>query len=160
MQLERSETMELASPEDVVRARQGVRNRAVAVGFSLVDQTKFVTAASEIARNTLIHGGGGSMHIEILSEGKRNGVRLIFRDKGPGIADLTLAMRDGYSTGGGLGMGLPGAKRLCNDFDLSSKPGEGTTVTLVRQFCRARCAIGGRALNLLIDVLAAGPRKG
>jgi serine/threonine-protein kinase RsbT len=117
---------------DVVRVRQEVRNRAAALGFSLVDQTKFVTAASEIARNTIDHGGGGTVRIEALNEIGRRGLRLIFEDQGPGIADLKLALQDGYSTSGGLGMGLPGSKRLSNEFHVESAPEKGTKVTLVR----------------------------
>jgi serine/threonine-protein kinase RsbT len=132
VQVERTSTLEVRTPEDVVKVRQEVRNRTAAVGFSLVDQTKFVTAASEIARNTIDHGGGGRAHIEtVLLTGKR-GVRLIFEDQGPGIADIKLAMQDGYSTGGGLGMGMPGSKRLSNEFYVESTPGKGTKVTLVR----------------------------
>jgi serine/threonine-protein kinase RsbT len=101
-------------------------------GFSLVDQTKLVTAASEIARNTMTYGGGGAVLIEPLNNGGRRGLRLTFEDKGPGIADLELAMKDGYSSGGGLGLGLSGARRLSNDFEIVSKPGEGTRVSLTR----------------------------
>src|SRR5262245_20166280 len=130
VQVERTSTLEVRTPEDVVRVRQEVRNRTAAVGFSLVDQTKFVTAASEIARNTIDHGGGGQARVEtILLAGKR-GVRLTFEDRGPGIADIGLAMQDGYSTGGGMGM--PGSKRLSNEFYVESTPGKGTKVTLVR----------------------------
>jgi len=130
--VERTSTLEVRTSEDVVKVRQEVRNRTAAAGFSLVDQTKFVTAASEIARNTIDHGGGGIARVEtIFSAGKR-GVRLVFEDAGPGIADIALAMQDGYSSGGGLGMGLPGAKRLSNEFCVESTPGKGTKVTLVR----------------------------
>ena len=132
MQVERTSTLEVRTPEDVVKVRQEVRNRTAAVGFSLVDQTKFVTAASEIARNTIEHGGGGLARVEtIITAGKR-GVRLIFEDQGPGITDVGLAMQDGYSTGGGLGMGMPGAKRLSNEFCLESTSGRGTKVILIR----------------------------
>jgi serine/threonine-protein kinase RsbT len=116
----------------VVRVRQAVRARAVGVGFSLVDQTKIVTAASEIARNTVDYGGGGTARIEVVRNGQRRGVRLTFTDQGPGIADLTMALKDGYTTGSGLGLGLSGAKRLCNEFDVRSAPGQGTVVTLAR----------------------------
>jgi serine/threonine-protein kinase RsbT len=102
------------------------------VGFSLVDQTKFVTAASEIARNTIDHGGGGVAQVETISDIGKRGVRIIFEDEGPGIADIGLAMRDGYTSGSGLGMGLPGAKRLSNEFCIESTPGKGTKVTLIR----------------------------
>ena len=132
MQTDSDETMPLRSSDDVVRVRQKVRARAVAAGFSLVDQTKIVTAASEIGRNTVDYGGGGTMRIEVLRNGQRRGVRLTFTDQGPGIADLSLALTDGYTTGGGLGLGLTGAKRLCNEFDIKSTPGEGTTVTIAR----------------------------
>ena len=124
--------MPLRSSDDVVRVRQAVRTRAVAAGFSLVDQTKIVTAASEIGRNTVDYGGGGTLRIEVLRDGARRGVRLTFADKGPGIADMAQALKDGYSTGGGLGLGLSGAKRLSNEFDIKSTAGQGTTVTLAR----------------------------
>ena len=132
MQVERTRTVAVQTTEDVVKARQLVRQAMAAMKFSLVDQTKLVTAASEIARNTVIYGGGGSLRMEALTDGARKGLRLVFEDKGPGIADVGLALTDGYTTGGGLGMGLPGAKRLCSEFDLVSEPGEGTRVTLVR----------------------------
>jgi serine/threonine-protein kinase RsbT len=132
MQIESAEEMPLRASDDVVRVRQAVRTRAVAAGFSLVDQTKIVTAASEIARNTVDYGGGGTMRLEVLRDGQRRGVRLTFVDQGPGIADLSLALKDGYSTGTGLGLGLSGAKRLCNEFDVKSAPGQGTTVMLAR----------------------------
>jgi serine/threonine-protein kinase RsbT len=132
VQVERTSTLEVRTPEDVVKVRQEVRHRTAAAGFSLVDQTKFVTAASEIARNTIDHGGGGQARVEtILLAGKR-GVRLTFQDQGPGIANIELAMQDGYSTGGGLGMGMPGSKRLSNEFYVESTPGKGTKVILVR----------------------------
>jgi serine/threonine-protein kinase RsbT len=132
MIVEKDETLAITSADDVVRVRQLVRARALEVGFSLVDQTKIITAASEIARNTLDYGGGGTARVELVRNGVRRGVRLVFADKGPGIADMSLAMTDGYTTGAGLGLGLTGAKRLCNEFDIVSKPGEGTTVTLAR----------------------------
>ena len=132
MLTESDETMPLRASVDVVRVRQAVRARAVAAGFSLVDQTKLITAASEIGRNTVDYGGGGTLRIEVLSNGRRRGVRLTFVDQGPGIADLPLAMKDGYTSGGGLGLGLGGAKRLSNEFDIRSAPGEGTVVTLAR----------------------------
>jgi len=109
-----------------------VRAWAVDVGFGLVDQTKIVTAASELARNAFIYGGGGTVRLEVLNNGSRKGLRLTFQDHGPGIADIELAMKDGYSTGTGLGLGLSGAKRLSNEFDLRSTPGEGTRVTITR----------------------------
>ena len=132
MLIETGETMPLRNSDDVVRVRQAVRVRAVACGFSLVDQTKIVTAASEIARNTVDYGGGGVLRIEALRDGQRRGVRLTFTDQGPGIPDLELAMKDGYTTGGGLGLGLSGAKRLSNEFAITSTPGQGTVVTLAR----------------------------
>lgn len=112
--------------------RQLVRKRAVEIGFSLVDQTKIVTAASEIGRNTVIYGGGGVVTIEHLEEGGRQGLRLVFEDHGPGIPNLELAMRDGYTTGAGLGLGLGGAKRLVNDFEIDTKVGGGTRIALTR----------------------------
>ena len=118
--------------EDVVAIRQAVRQRAVELGFNLVDQTKIVTAASELARNTVQYGGGGTVTIEALEELGRRGLRLTFADNGPGIPDVELAMKDGYTTGGGLGLGLSGARRLSNDFHIHSKPGEGTRVTITR----------------------------
>jgi serine/threonine-protein kinase RsbT len=122
----------IRTQEDIVRVRQATRESAVAQAFSLIDQTKLVTAASEIARNTLDYGGGGEVEIVRVSEPPRRGVRLVFTDQGPGIADVELALKDGYTTGGGLGLGLGGAKRLSNDFSVVSKPGEGTQVTIAR----------------------------
>lgn len=127
-----SEERQIKSPEDVVAVRQAVRQRAVELGFNLVDQTKMVTAASELARNTLQYGGGGTVRVEALHEGTRHGLRLVFEDRGPGISDVELAMRDGYTTGGGLGLGLSGAKRLSNEFHIDSRPGEGTRIAIVR----------------------------
>jgi len=132
MIVEADDTMPVRSSDDVVRARQAVRARAIAAGFSLVDQTKIITAASEVARNTVDYGGGGTMHIELLRNGQRRGVRLTFKDQGPGIADISLAMKDGYTTGQGLGLGLSGAKRLVNEFAITSAPGQGTEVILAR----------------------------
>lgn len=128
----REEILGIHSDEDVVRVRQVTRQWAVAIAFSLVDQTKLVTAASELARNTLIHGGGGSTRIEELLEGSRRGLRLTFEDKGPGIADVPQALRDGHTTGTGLGLGLGGARRLSSEFDISSVPGQGTRVSITR----------------------------
>jgi serine/threonine-protein kinase RsbT len=108
------------------------RNWALETGLSLVDQTKIVTAASELARNTILYGGGGSVRLDLLEDSGRKGLRLVFEDHGPGIPDVQLALKDGYTTGDGLGLGLSGAKRLCNEFDLYSKLGEGTRVTIVR----------------------------
>jgi serine/threonine-protein kinase RsbT len=132
MPLTRSDKLPVASDGDVVAVRQRVRALAVESGFSLVDQTKIVTAASELARNTVVHGGGGTAEIEGLVEGARRGIRLTFRDHGPGIPDLQAAMRDGFTTGAGLGLGLGGAKRLCNEFDIQSTPGDGTVVRITR----------------------------
>jgi serine/threonine-protein kinase RsbT len=128
----KDESLPVRTSEDVVRVRQAVRGQAILAGFSLVDQTKIVTAASEIARNTLDYGGGGEARIETLHDGARHGVRVTFTDQGPGIADLALAMADGYTTGNGLGLGLGGAKRLSNEFAIESKPGVGTKVTFAR----------------------------
>ena len=122
----------ILTSEDVVLVRQAVRAHAVQAGFSLVDQTKLVTAASELARNALEHGGGGSMRLELINDGVRRAVRLTFQDSGPGITDIQQALKDGFSTGGGLGLGLSGAKRLSNEFDIVSAPGQGTRVTIAR----------------------------
>ena len=127
-----ADTLPLTASEHVVIVRQAVRQRAIDIGLSLVDQTKIVTAASELGRNTIQHGGGGEVTVEIISDGVRKGIRLSFRDQGPGIADIALAMKDGYSTGGGLGLGLSGAKRLSNEFSISSVPGGGTCVVITR----------------------------
>lgn len=124
--------MTIQCSQDVVLVRQAVRQFAVKLGFSLVDQTKIVTAASEIARNTLDYGGGGTVKVEVLQEGMRQGLRLVFEDSGPGIPDIDLALKDGYTTGGGLGMGLSGAKRLMNEFSIVSHVGEGTCVTITK----------------------------
>lgn len=126
-----AETIPVQSEPDVVGVRRRVRELASQLGFSLVEQTKVVTAASELARNTVIYGGGGSLQIETLN-GPRTGLRLIFEDKGPGIPDIDLALRDGFTTGSGLGLGLGGAKRLVNDFEVKSRVGEGTTITATR----------------------------
>lgn len=126
-----SETMPLVSEPDVVNARRRVREVAAQLGFSLVDQTKVVTAASELARNTLIHGHGGNMELATLN-GPRVGLRLTFEDKGPGIPDIQLALRNGFTTGSGLGLGLGGAKRLVNEFEVISKTGEGTKIIATR----------------------------
>lgn len=131
MAVVRSETLPVASEPDVVVARRRVREVASETGLSLVDQTKLVTAASELARNTLIHGGGGTMQLESLN-GPRVGIRLTFQDSGPGIPDVELALRDGFTTGAGLGLGLGGSKRLVNEFEIESKPGSGTKVSITR----------------------------
>jgi len=123
----------IRSGDDVVRVRQQVRAAAAENGLSLVDQTKLVTAASELARNTLVHGGGGTALVELVkSPNGRKGVKLHFTDEGPGIADIGLALTDGWSTGTGLGLGLSGARRLVDEFELSSQPGTGTSVTVVK----------------------------
>jgi serine/threonine-protein kinase RsbT len=123
----------IQSGDDVVRVRQQVRTAAAKHGLSLVDQTKLVTAASELARNTLVYGGGGVARVEsVTSPAGRAGVRLQFSDQGPGIPDLDLALTDGWTSGGGLGLGLSGARRLVDEFELISKPGEGTSVTVVK----------------------------
>jgi len=122
----------LERDEHIVIVRQTVRQRAVELGFSLVDQTKIVTAASELARNTIQHGGGGEARIEVVNDGARRGLRLTFDDHGPGIPDIALAMRDGYTTAGGLGLGLSGAKRLSNEFSIVSAVGQGTSITITR----------------------------
>jgi serine/threonine-protein kinase RsbT len=128
----RDDVKPIRTGEDVVTVRRLVREWAIEAGFSLVDQTKLVTAASELARNALQHGGGGSVHVEMLNDGPRRGIRLEFSDEGPGIVDLARAMQDGYSTGGGLGLGLGGARRLTEDFKIDSAPGQGTRVQIAR----------------------------
>jgi serine/threonine-protein kinase RsbT len=132
MSVLRTETMPIQSDGDVVLVRQKVRAWCVDLGFGLVDQTKMVTAASELARNALIHGGGGTVQVDALNDGARKGLRLTFEDRGPGIPDIELAMRDGYSTGTGLGLGLSGSKRLCSEFEVRSTVGEGTRITIAR----------------------------
>ena len=122
----------IRTQEDIVRVRQATRENAVAHGFSLVDQTKLVTAASELARNTLDYGHGGEVEIARLLDGARKGLRLIFSDQGPGIEDLEKALTDGFSTGGGLGLGLSGARRLSNEFTIDSAPGKGTRIVIAR----------------------------
>src|SRR5689334_13198410 len=132
MTLLKHEVMEVGSSADIVRVRQQVRAWASELGFGLVDQTKIVTAASELARNTLDYGGGGTVRLEAHNDGPRRGLRLVFEDQGPGIPDIELALKDGYTTGNGLGLGLGGAKRLSSEFLIQSKPGEGTKVTITR----------------------------
>jgi serine/threonine-protein kinase RsbT len=124
--------MEIRTSDDVVQIRQQVRARAIQAGLGLVDQTKIVTAASELARNTLDYGGGGTVTIQPINDGIRHGLRLTFEDKGPGIPDIPLALRDGYTTGSGLGLGLSGAKRLSNEFSIESTVGVGTRITIAR----------------------------
>jgi len=128
----RDDTLSLRSSEDIVLIRQAVRTAAVDLRLSLVDQTKIVTAASELARNTLDYGGGGTVRIQALQDGSRRGLRLTFEDKGPGIPDVERALKDGYTTGSGLGLGLGGARRLSSEFAIESRPGEGTKVTIAR----------------------------
>lgn len=128
----RDETLEIRSSGDVVRVRQLVRSWAAELGFSLVDQTKLVTGASELGRNTLEHGRGGHVRIEMLNDGPRRGLRMTFEDEGPGIADIQLALSDGYSTGSGLGLGLGGTRRLMSEFKIQSEVGKGTRVQVVR----------------------------
>ena len=127
-----AQLLPVRASSDVVLVRQAVRTAAAAIGFSLVDQTKIVTAASELARNALEHGKGGSCRIETLEEGIRLGLRLVVEDNGPGISDIKLALTDGYTTGNGMGLGLSGSKRLVNEFDLWSRVGEGTRVTVTK----------------------------
>jgi serine/threonine-protein kinase RsbT len=122
----------LQSDVDVVAARRGVTEWAREIGLTVLDRTKVVTAASELARNTVIYGQGGTMSLEIVRDGGREGLRLTFEDHGPGIADIDRALEDGFSTGGGMGLGLPGARRLVNEFELTSTEGVGTCVTIVR----------------------------
>ena len=127
-----SKTLTLKTSEDVVRMRQTVRERAVELGFGLVDQTKLVTAASELARNTILYGGGGEVMLEVVTQGDRRGICLTFSDRGPGIPNIELALKDGYTSGSGLGLGLGGAKRLSNEFNIVSQVGAGTRVTIKR----------------------------
>ena len=132
MNIDRHDSMPITTDDDIVRVRQSVRDWAVGLGFSLVDQTKLVTAASELARNTLIYGRGGTLKLEALTNDRKRGLRLTFVDEGPGIADVDLALKDGYTTGNGLGLGLSGARRLSQDFQITSKAGEGTRVVIAR----------------------------
>ena len=132
METKIADSLPVKTEEDIVRVRQKTRTVAQKTGLSLVDQTKIVTAASELARNTLVYGGGGKVLIESVEEKGRNGVRLTFEDKGPGIADLELALHDGYTSGTGLGLGLSGARRLSNEFRIESRLGEGTQVSITR----------------------------
>jgi serine/threonine-protein kinase RsbT len=128
----KNDTMEIRASDHVVLVRQAVRKWAIDLGFSLVDQTKMITAASELARNTLDYGGGGTVRLEALENGHSRGLRLTFEDQGPGIPDIDKALTDGYTTGKGLGMGLSGSKRLVNEFEIASRVGEGTRVTITR----------------------------
>jgi serine/threonine-protein kinase RsbT len=132
MSVTRSDVLPLRSEQDIVLARQFVRKLAQEIGFGIVDQTKLVTAASELARNAVIYWGGGTLRWEVLADGVRKGLRLHFIDEGPGIADLTQAMTDGWSSGTGMGLGLSGAKRLVNEFEIDTRVGQGTRVTIAR----------------------------
>jgi serine/threonine-protein kinase RsbT len=132
MPVTRTETLPIRTENDVVTVRQAVRRWAGELGFGLVDSTKIVTAASELARNALIHGGGGTVRLESIVEGTRKGLRLTFEDHGPGIEDVNLALTDGYTTGTGLGLGLSGSKRLVSEFEIISRVGEGTRVTVTK----------------------------
>lgn len=132
MPVSKTDTLNVRSSTDIVLIRQAVRNWTAELGFSLVDQTKMITAASELARNSLEYGGGGRVIFESLQLGSKRGLRLTFEDHGPGIPDIGLAMKDGYTSGKGMGLGLGGAKRLVNEFELQSTVGEGTRVTITR----------------------------
>lgn len=132
MSVTKSDALQLRTEQDIVHARQAVRKLAIELGFSLVEQTKMVTAASELARNTVTYGGGGALHWELLLEGIRKGLRLTFKDEGPGIADVGQAMTDGWTSGAGMGLGLSGAKRLVNEFEIETAVGKGTRVTITR----------------------------
>jgi serine/threonine-protein kinase RsbT len=130
--VQKTETVPIRTSSDVVLVRQRVRVLAIEMKFSLVEQTKIVTAASELGRNTLEHGGGGSLELAVITNGARRGICLRFIDQGPGIADVALALKDGYTSGSGMGLGLGGSKRLMNEFEIDTKPGSGTTVTVIR----------------------------
>ncbi|MES2788524.1 MAG: anti-sigma regulatory factor [Planctomycetota bacterium] len=132
MSVIKSDEMPIRSEQDIVLARQAVRKMTQDLKFSIVDQTKFITAASELARNTLIYGGGGDLRLDVVEEGMRKGARLTFKDEGPGIPDMAQAMTDGWTSGNGMGLGLSGSKRLVNEFDIESAPGKGTRVTITR----------------------------
>jgi serine/threonine-protein kinase RsbT len=132
MSVTKSDVLPLRSEQDIVLARQAVRKLTQEIGFGIVDQTKMVTAASELARNAVIYGGGGVLRWEVLAEGVRKGLRLHFVDEGPGIPDLAQAMTDGWTSGTGMGLGLSGAKRLVNEFEIDSRVGHGTRVTIAR----------------------------
>ncbi len=132
MKINRNETIRLRASEDISYIRQKVRTWMAELHFNLVEQTKIVTAASELARNTIEHGGGGTAQLFVLTDGRRTGLKLIFEDNGPGIPDLELALKDGYSTGSGLGLGLSGSKRLADEFDLKSEPDKGTCITIIK----------------------------
>ncbi len=127
-----SDLVKLQSSEDIVQLRQAVRKKAVSLGFGIVDQTKIVTASSELGRNTIDYGGGGTALIEVVENDRRMGIRLVFEDQGPGIADISLALSDGFTSGSGMGLGLGGSKRLSHEFEITSKVGEGTKVSILR----------------------------
>ena len=130
--VEKTEIVPIANSSDVVLVRQRVRAWALELKFSLVDQTKIVTAASELGRNTLEYGGGGLLELALVANGVRRGIRLSFSDQGPGIPDVAQALKDGFTTGSGMGLGLGGSKRLMNEFEIEANPGGGTTVTAIR----------------------------
>jgi serine/threonine-protein kinase RsbT len=130
--VQKTETIPIQNSSDVVMVRQRVRALTIEMKFSLVEQTKIVTAASELGRNTFEHGGGGSLELSVIANGARRGICLCFSDQGPGIADVALALRDGYTSGGGMGLGLGGSKRLMNEFEIDTKPGSGTRITAIR----------------------------
>jgi serine/threonine-protein kinase RsbT len=132
MRVVESESMELRSSEDIVLVRQNVRKKAIGLGFGLVDQTKVVTASSELARNTIDYGGGGTVKVELVQNDRKSGIRLIFEDQGPGIPDIDLALTDGFTSGHGMGLGLGGAKRLSHEFEITSAPGAGTRISILR----------------------------
>lgn len=132
IQVVSTESIAIRASDDIVRVRQAVRTKTVALGFGLVDQTKVVTASSELARNTLDYGGGGTALLETVANGIRSGLRITFEDQGPGISNTDLALTDGYTTGNGMGLGLGGARRLSHEFELWSKPGQGTRVSILR----------------------------
>jgi serine/threonine-protein kinase RsbT len=132
MQTTKSETVPVRASSELVNVRHIVRRWAIELGFTLIEQTKIVTAASELARNMVDYGKGGTLLLEALDDGIRKGLRLTFEDRGPGIADIAQAMRDGYTSGNGMGLGLGGAKRLANEFSIDSTPGEGTRVMIAR----------------------------
>ena len=129
--VERHETLAVTSDEDIIRVRQAVRSWVIELGFNLVNQTKLITATSELARNMVEFGGGGSVRLEILSGSTHTGIQLTFEDHGPGIPDIDLALKDGYTTGAGLGLGLGGARRLVNEFHIDSQAGSGTRVSII-----------------------------
>ena len=127
-----SEVFNVQASEDIVLVRQAVRKKAVSIGLGIVDQTKIVTASSELGRNMLVYGGGGVVTVDVIENDRRAGLRITFEDRGPGIPDVEKALTDGFTTGTGMGLGLGGAKRLCHEFEISSKTGEGTRVSILR----------------------------